>query len=156
MQSTAPNPLEYLTEIPVERKLAFEKLRNIILENLPDGFEECMGSGMINYVVPHATFPAGYHCNPKDPLPFLGLASQKNFIAVYHMGIYSKPELLEWFVSEFPKHSKAKLHMGKSCIRFKKPDQIPFELLAELFQKMTVQDWIETYQRELEKSRKKK
>ena len=154
MQSTAPNPLEYLAEIPAERKNAFEKLRNVILENLPDGFEERMGGGMLNYVVPHSIFPAGYHCNPKDPLPFLGLASQKNFIALYHMGIYSKPELLDWFVSEYPKHVKTKLDMGKSCIRFKKPENIPFDLLAELFRKMTVQDYIETYQEQLEKSRK--
>ena len=155
MQSTAPNPLEYLAEIPSERKNAFEKLRNVVLENLPDGFEECMAGGMLNYVVPHSIFPAGYHCDPKQPLPFLGLASQKNFIAVFHMGIYSKPELLEWFTAEYPKHVKTKLDMGKSCIRFKKPDQIPFELLGELFQKMTVADWVDTYQTELEKSRKK-
>ena len=154
MQSTAPNPLEYLAEIPSERKVAMEKLRNVILENLPDGFEEKMAGGMINYVVPKSIFPAGYHCDPKSALPFLGLASQKNFIAIYHMGIYSSPELLEWFTSEFPKHSKTKLDMGKSCIRFKNPEQIPYDLLAELFRKMTVQDWIETYQGQLEKSRK--
>ncbi len=155
MQSTAPNSLEYLTEVPAERKTAFEKLRNTILENLPDGFEERMGGGMINYVVPHSIFPAGYHCNPNQPLPFLGLASQKNFIALYHMGIYSKPELLDWFISEYPKYSKTKLDMGKSCIRFKKPDQIPFDLLAELLRKMTVEDYIETYQTNLDQSRKK-
>ena|SRR5688500_10442348 len=155
MQYTAPNALEYLAEIPADRKPVIEKLRNIILENLPDGFEETMGSGMLNYVVPHSIFPAGYHCNPKDPLPFLGLASQKNFIALYHMGIYSKPELLEWFVTEYPKHVKTKLDMGKSCIRFKKPEQIPYELLAELFRKMTVQEYVDTYQDQLEKSRKK-
>ncbi len=154
MQSTAPNALEYLAELPADRKPSIEKLRNVILENLPDGFEETMGGGMLNYSVPHSIYPAGYHCNPKDPLPFLGLASQKNFIAVYHMGIYAKPELLEWFVSEYPKHVKNKLDMGKSCIRFKKPDQIPYDLLGELFQKMTVEDWIETYETELKKSRK--
>lgn len=155
MQSTAPNPLEYLAEIPAERQLAFEKLRNALLDNLPDGFEERMSGGMINYVVPHSIFPAGYHCDPKSALPFIGLASQKNFIAVYHMGIYSKPELLEWFVAEFPKHSKTKLDMGKSCIRFKNPAHIPFDLMAELFRKMTVQEYVATYQEQLEKSRKK-
>ncbi|MFC5271715.1 DUF1801 domain-containing protein [Adhaeribacter terreus] len=154
MQSTAPNPLEYLIEVPTERRTAFERLRNTLLENLPDGFEERMAGGMINYVVPHAIFPAGYHCNPKDPLPFIGLASQKNFIAVYHMGIYANPELLEWFTSEYPKHVKTKLDMGKSCIRFKKPENIPFELLAELARKMTPQDWIEVYEEQLNKSRK--
>lgn len=154
MQSIAPNPLEYLAELPAERKNAFERLRNIILENLPDGFEERMGGGMLNYVVPHHIYPAGYHCNPKDPLPFLGLASQKNFIALYHMGIYANPELLEWFTAEYPKHVKTKLDMGKSCIRFKKPDQIPFNLIAELATKMTVEDWINSYESELKKSRK--
>lgn len=154
MQSTAPNALEYLTEIPAERKTAFEKLRNVILENLPDGFEERMGGGMINFVVPHSIFPAGYHCDPKSALPFLGLASQKNFIAVYHMGMYMNPELLDWFVAEYPKYSKIKLNMGKSCIRFKKPENIPFDLMAELFRKMTVQEYIDTYQEQLAKSKK--
>jgi len=155
MQSPAPQSLEYLAEIPTERKTAFENLRNTILENLHMGFEERMGGGMVNYVVPHSIFPAGYHCNPKQALPFLSLASQKNFIALYHMGLYAKPDLLDWFVSEYPKHSKTKLDMGKSCIRFKKPEQIPFELLAELFRKMTVEDYIETYQTNLEQSRNK-
>lgn len=154
MQSTAPNPLEYLAELPADRKSALKKLRNVILESLPDGFEERMGGGMLNYVVPHTIFPAGYHCDPKQPLPFLGLASQKNFIALYHMGIYAKPELLEWFVSEFPKHSKTKLDMGKSCIRFKKMDQIPYELIGALARKMTVEEWINLYETNLQASHK--
>ncbi|MBK0403801.1 DUF1801 domain-containing protein [Adhaeribacter sp. BT258] len=154
MQSTAPNPLEYLETLPAERKEALGKLRNLMIENLPDGFEETMGYGMMGFVVPHSIYPAGYHCDPKQPLPFVSIASQKNFISVYHMGLYAKPELLEWFTSEYPKHVKTKLDMGKSCIRFKKPENIPFDLLAELFRKMTPQDWIEVYESELQKSKK--
>ena len=154
MQSTAPNPLEYLETLPADRKEAIGKLRNIMIENLPDGFKETMGYGMMGFVVPHSLYPAGYHCDPKQPLPFVGMASQKNFISVYHMGLYAKPELLEWFTTEYPKHVKTKLDMGKSCIRFKKPENIPYELLAELFRKMTPQDWIEVYESELKKSRK--
>ncbi|KAA9345783.1 DUF1801 domain-containing protein [Adhaeribacter soli] len=154
MQSTAPNALEYLETLPADRKEAMRKLRSILLENLPDGFTESMGYGMLGYGVPHSIYPAGYHCNPKDPLPFIGVASQKNFIAIYHMGIYSSPELLEWFTSEYPKHVKTKLDMGKSCIRFKKVEQIPYELIAELATKMTVEEWIGIYEAVLAKSRK--
>ena len=105
-----------------------------------------MNYGMIGYIVPHSTYPNGYHCNPKLPLPFINLASQKNFIALYHMGIYANPQLLDWFVAEYPKHSTQKLDMGKSCIRFKKMDQIPFDLIAELMQKITVNEWIKCYE----------
>jgi hypothetical protein len=146
MQSKATTVSEYLSEIPEERKAGFNKLRNVILENLPEGFEESMGYGMMGYAVPHSLYPKGYHCDPKMPLPFAGLASQKNFIAFYHMGIYADPELLNWFTSEFPKHSKKKLDMGKSCVRFKKPEDIPFELIGELMQKTTVDDWIRLYE----------
>jgi hypothetical protein len=123
------------------------------LNNLPKGFEEQMSYGMLGYVVPHSIYPEGYHCNPKLPLPFMNIASQKNFIALYHMGIYAIPELLEWFTSEYPKHSSQKLDIGKSCIRFKKLDQIPFDLIAELAGKMTVEDWINCYETQI-KSRK--
>jgi len=153
MQSKALTVNEYLNEIPEERKDGFNKLREIILKNLPEGFQEGMGYGMMGYSVPHSIYPSGYHCNPKDPLPFAGLASQKNFIAFYHMGIYANPELLNWFTTEFPKHSKKKLDMGKSCIRFKKPEDIPFELIGELMQKVTVQDWITTYETAFKKSK---
>lgn len=146
MQSKATTVSEYLNEIPEERKAGFIKLRNVILENLPEGFEESMGYGMMGYAVPHSLYPKGYHCDPKMPLPFAGLASQKNFIAFYHMGIYADPELLNWFTSEFPKYSKKKLDMGKSCVRFKKPEDIPFELIGELMQKTTVDDWIRLYE----------
>ena len=153
MQSTATSIEAYLEEIPLERKIAFTKLRETILENIPKGFVEQMSYGMIGYVVPHSIYPNGYHCEPKLPLPFIAIASQKNFIAVYHMGIYVKPELLNWFVSEYPKHSTQKLDMGKSCIRFKKIDQIPFDLIAELVQKITVQEWITCYESQIIKSK---
>ena len=146
MQSAATTINDYLIEIPAERKTAFLKLRETILNNIPDGFIEEMNYGMIGYIVPHSTYPNGYHCNPKLPLPFINLASQKNFIALYHMGIYANPQLLDWFVAEYPKHSTQKLDMGKSCIRFKKMDQIPFDLIAELMQKITVNEWIKCYE----------
>lgn len=145
MQSSAANVTEYLESLPSDRKEALTKLRNILITKLPEGFQECMAYGMIGYVVPHSIFPAGYHCDPKIPLPFLSIASQKNFVALYHMGIYSDPDLLNWFVGEYPKHVKTKLDMGKSCIRFKKMADIPYELIEELASKMTVQDWINRY-----------
>ena len=153
MQSTATTVSAYLEEIPEERKDALKKLRETILKNIPKGFVEQMTYGMIGYVVPHSIYPNGYHCTPELPLPFISFASQKNFIAVYHMGIYANPELLNWFVTEYPKHSTQKLDMGKSCIRFKKANQIPFELIAELAQKMSVQEWITCYESQIIKSK---
>ncbi|PKL84714.1 MAG: hypothetical protein CVV22_11735 [Ignavibacteriae bacterium HGW-Ignavibacteriae-1] len=137
---------EYLSQVPEERKEAIARLRQVLKDNLPEGFEEGIGYNMPGFDVPHTLYPAGYHCDPKQPLPFVGFASQKNFIAFYHMGIYAIPELYEWFISEYPNHSKAKLDMGKSCVRFKKPEQIPFELIAQLAQKITPQQWIEIYE----------
>lgn len=124
-----------------------QKLRETIIGNLPEGFNEEISYGMIGYVVPKSIYPAGYHCDTKLPLPFLSIASQKNFIAFYHMGMYANPELLDWFVIEYPKHVKTKLDMGKSCVRFKKPEQIPFALLGELANKMSPQDWIALYEK---------
>ena len=151
MQTTAKSIEAYLEEIPKDRKIAFAKLRKTIQENIPNGFVEQMSYGMIGYVVPHSIYPNGYHCEPKLPLPFIAIASQKNFIALHHMGIYAKPELLNWFVNEYPKHSKQKLDMGKSCIRFKKMDQIPFDLIAELVQKMSIDEWITCYESSFKK-----
>lgn len=156
MQSKAKTPAQYLDELPEDRKAPMHKLRQTILDNLPDGFEEVMSYGMIGYVVPHAIFPDGYHCDPKLPLPFINIASQKNFIALYHMGLYADPELLQWFQEEYPKHIKTKPDMGKSCIRFKKPEQIPFELIGQLVSKMTPQQWIDLYQAQVKNSRKRK
>jgi Domain of unknown function (DU1801) len=147
MQSSASTVQAYLSELPDDRKGAIEKLRNVIKKNIPKGFKEEMSYGMIGYVVPHSIFPAGYHCDPKLPLPFLSIASQKNFIAVYHMGIYSDPALLKWFTETYASSNSTKLDMGKSCMRFKKPDQIPFDLIGELASKITVQQWIDLYQK---------
>ena len=151
MQSKAQNIEEYLNELPKDRKTAMNNLRETILANIPKGFNEEMSYGMIGYVVPHSIYPNGYHCNTKLPLPFINIASQKNFIALYHMGIYASPDLLKWFTDEFPKHSNQKLDMGKSCIRFKKADQIPFNLIADLVQKMSVEEWIAIYESQIKK-----
>ena len=147
MQSKATTVEEYMQELPEDRKLAIEQLRKAFKKNLPKGFKEEMSYGMIGYVVPHTLYPSGYHCNPKLPLPFINIASQKNFIAVYHMGIYANPTLLKWFTESYPKHVNGKLDMGKSCMRFKKPETIPFKLFEELAKKMTVQDWINCYEK---------
>ena len=149
MQSKATTPEAYMAEIPEERQKAFNKLRSVIKKNIPKGFKETMGYGMMGYCVPHSIYPAGYHCNPKDPLPFIGIASQKNFIAVYHMGIYADPALNKWFVTQHAKVSPKKLDMGKSCIRYKKPEDIPFELIGELASKMTPGEWIALYEKNL-------
>ncbi len=151
MKYEAKTPEEYIAQLPEERKEPFKKLRQTILENLPKGFEEVMGYGMPAYVVPHTIYTEGYHCDPKLPLPFINIASQKNFIAFYHMGIYSDPKLLKWFTEEYPNHVKNKLDMGKSCIRFKKMDQIPYLLLGELVSKVNPEEWIKTYERLLKK-----
>ena len=146
MTSDAKTPEEYIDALPADRKEAISKLRKIVLKNLPKGFSETMGYGMLAYVVPHSLYPAGYHCDPKLPLPFMNIASQKNFIAVYHSGIYAKKELFDWFVNEYPNYSKRKLDMGKSCIRFKKIDEIPYDLIGKLAGKMTPKEWIEIYE----------
>jgi uncharacterized protein YdhG (YjbR/CyaY superfamily) len=151
MQSKATTPEQYLSELPEDRKEVMLKLRNAIKENLPQGFEEVISYGMLGYVVPHSIYPSGYHCDPKLPLPFINLASQKNFIALYHMGIYADKNLESWFVSEYPKHVKTKLDMGKSCIRLKKMDDIPFDLIGELAAKVSVEDWILNYEKAFKK-----
>ena len=147
MQSKATTPEQYLSELPEDRKEAMLKLRKAIKDNLPKGFEEVMSYGMLGYVVPHSIYPNGYHCNPKLPLPFINLASQKSFIALYHMGIYANKNLFDWFVAEYPKDVKSKIDMGKSCLRFKKMDDIPFDLIAELVRKITVEQWISSYEK---------
>lgn len=153
MQSKAKTTKEYLDSLPADRKKPMTELRNTINKNIPKGFSEGMGYGMTGWSVPHSIYPDGYHCDPKSPLPFMGIASQKNFIAVYNMGVYSDPKLLKWFTSEFPKHSKSKLDMGKSCIRFKKMDDIPIKLIGELASKITVKEWIETYEKAFKKKK---
>lgn len=142
---------EYIKALPEERKAAFTQLRKIILANLPVGFKEEMNYGMIGFMVPHSLYPSGYHCDPKLPLPFVNIANQKNFIAFYHMGMYANKDLYDWFVDEYAKHSKYKLDMGKSCVRFKKMEDITYELIGEVMQKMTVQDWIKLYESNFKK-----
>ena len=149
MQSTAVSVEEYFDSLPEERQKPMKELRKVIKKNLPKGFKEVMSYGMVGYVVPHSIYPDGYHCDPKLPLPFMCLASQKNFISFYHMGVYSDKKILDWFTSEYAKRVKGKLDMGKSCIRFKNPDQIPFELVGELVSKISVDDWIKTYEKEV-------
>lgn len=145
MQSKATTVEEYISELPDERKKAISDLRKVIKKNLPKGFKEEMSYGMIGYVVPHSKYPSGYHCNPKLPLPFLNIASQKNFIAVYHMGLYANPTLYKWFTEAHAKATTKKLDIGKSCMRYKKPEDIPFELLGELASKITPDEWIAAY-----------
>ena len=146
MQYKASSPADYISQIPEERKATLKKLRETINQNLPKGFEEGIQYGMIGYYVPHSKYPHGYHCNPKAPLPFTSIASQKNFVALYHSGLYANKTLYNWFVSEYPKHAKTKLDMGKSCVRFKKMDDIPYKLVGELCQKITADEYIEIYE----------
>ena len=147
---------EYIQAIPQERKHAFTELRKIMKKNLPKGFTEVMNYGMVGYVVPHDIYPNGYHCNPKLPLPFISIASQKNFIALYHMGLYLDKDLFEWFQDKYKKESGTKPDMGKSCIRFKKPDEIPLKLIAELAKKISVKAWINAYEEQISKTNRKK
>lgn len=146
MKIQADTVEEYLEKIPEESKVRFNQLRNVVKENLPLGFEECMNYGMIGFVVPHSIYPDGYHCDSSLPLPFLNIAVQKNFIGFYHMGLYSNKVLLDWFVTEYAKHCEKKLDMGKSCVRFKKTTEIPYQLIGELVSKVSVDDWVKQYE----------
>jgi len=141
----------YMRQLPKDRKEPMKKLLETIRENIPEGFKEELNYGMPGFVVPHSIYPEGYHCDPKLPLPFLNIASQKNFIAVYHMGVYSDPKLLKWFTDNYPKHSKTKLDLGKSCIRFKKVDQIPYKLIGQLAKKISVKKWINVYEKNIKR-----
>lgn len=156
MQSKATTVDAYLAELPDERKKAMTELRKVIKKNIPKGFKEVMGYGMAGWCVPHSLYPPGYHCTPELPLPFMGMASQKNFIAVYHMGVYADPKLLKWFTDAHAKASPKKLDMGKSCMRYKKPEDIPYKLIGELASKITVKEWIEMYESNFKDKRKKK
>ncbi|MBL4904834.1 MAG: DUF1801 domain-containing protein [Flavobacteriaceae bacterium] len=151
MKYTATTVDEYINQLPEERQPVIKKLRSILSKHLPKGFSEQISYNMIGFVVPHSLYPDGYHCDTKLPLPFINLGSQKNFISIYHMGLYSNPELLEWFTTEYPKHSKRKLDMGKSCIRFKKMDDIPYPLIEELATKMSPEQWIGVYEKALKR-----
>jgi hypothetical protein len=147
----APTVTSLLATLPEDRVAAMKKLRSSFRKHLPEGFKEVVQGNMIAYVVPHKIYPDGYHCDPEAPLPFISVASQKNFIAVYHMGMYADPKLLAWFEKEWPKYVKTKLDMGKSCVRLKKIDTIPFELFAELATKVTVKNWVATYEKSVKR-----
>ncbi|WP_340114219.1 DUF1801 domain-containing protein [Maribellus mangrovi] len=151
MKIEASSPDEYISKLPEERQKPVQQLREAIQKNIPDGFEETMSYGMIGFVVPHKLYPAGYHVDPKLPLPFINIASQKNFIALYHSGIYADPEIHDWFIGEYPKHCKTKLDMGKSCIRFKKIDKIPYELIGELARQLKPEQWINIYEKTIKR-----
>lgn len=151
MKANGKTVTEILTNLPMDRAEPFNKLHDVIVKNLPKGFETAISYGGLGYVVPHTIYPTGYHCKPSEPLPFAGLASQKNSINFYHMGLYADPKLLEWFVTEYPKHTKQKLDMGKSCIRFNKLDDIPYKLIGELMKKMSAKEWINIYETNLKK-----
>ena len=151
MTSQAITPEDYIAQLPEDRKGAITKLNNLIKKHMPKGLEAGMGYGMLAYYVPKSIYPEGYHCKPFPPLPFINVASQKNFIALYHSGMYAKKELYNWFVAEYPKHCKYKLDMGKSCVRFKKIEDIPYGLIEELLAKMTVEEWIKTYEETIKK-----
>ncbi len=151
MTSNATTSEDYIAQLPEDRKVPIIKLNNLIIKHMPKGLEAGMASGMLAYYVPKSIYPDGYHCKPFPPLPFINLASQKNFIALYHSGMYAKKELYDWFVTEYPKHCNYKLDMGKSCVRFKKIDDIPFDLIAQLLGKMSVAEWIEIYENAIKK-----
>lgn len=154
MQSSAGTPGEYIDALPEGRKEIILGIRKVLIENLPAGFEETISYGMLAYAVPHTIYPAGYHCKPDEPLPFISLASQKNFIGLYHMGLYADENLLQWFETEYGKVCRYRLDMGKSCIRFKRLDDIPYQLLGELASKISVEEWIASYERSFNKSKK--
>ena len=147
-------PDQYVEELPDDRKEVIQRLRTILKENLPVGYEEEISYGMIGYVVPFSIYPAGYAVKPKVPLPLINLASQKNHVALYHMAVYAVPGIAEWFQTEYPKHCKTKLDMGKGCIRLKKMDDIPYDLIGELARKVDVQTWIDTYEKVVRRPRK--
>ncbi len=151
MTTQAETPDQYIAQLPEDRQLVIQRLRDVLRHNLPEGFMETMNYGMIGYVVPHLLYPPGYHGDPELPLPFINIASQKNWVAVYHMGLYANDQLLEWFKAEYPKHSKGKLDLGKSCIRFKKTNDIPYELMGDLAGRMSAQEWISLYEKNLKR-----
>ena len=142
---------DYTNSLASDRKTTITQLINVIEQNIPKGFEKVMNYGMPSFVIPHSIYPNGYHCDTTLPLPFIGVSNQKSSISLHHMGLYADPELLNWFKLEYPKHSNTKLDMGKSCIRFKKFNEIPYELIGILSNKMTVKNWIDIYEQNIKK-----
>jgi len=142
-----PTVASYLRDLPAERRAACKRLRTAIKSNLPAGFKETIGYGMPSYVVPKRLYPAGYHCDPSLPLPFISFASQKSHVALHHMGLHADPSLMRWWTEAWARHVATRLDMGKGCVRFKKPETIPCELIGELCTRMTPERWIEIYDR---------
>lgn len=137
---------EYVQAIPKDRQPIISKLRDVFGTNLPDGFEETIQYKMLTYVVPLSLYPKGYLNKQDTPLPFISIASQKHHIAVYHMGLYMNEDIMNWFEQAYNERVSHKLDMVKSCIRFKKFDQIPYDLLEELATKITPQNFIKQYE----------
>jgi uncharacterized protein YdhG (YjbR/CyaY superfamily) len=144
MQSTATTVDQYIADLPDKRRDAFTKLFSIIRQNIDPKFTEAVGYGMPGWDISKTVYPPGYHVNPALPVPFLGVASQKHYIALYHLGLYADQDLLKWFVDEYEKTGE-KLDMGKSCIRFKKMDKIPYQLIGELVSRMTLDEYLTLY-----------
>ena len=155
MQSKARTVDQYLAELPDDRREALEAVRAAILKNLPKGYEEGMQYGMIGYYVPHSVYPPGYHCDPKQPLPFAGLASQKNHMAIYLMCIYSDADHKARFVEAWKKTGK-KLDMGASCVRFKKIEDVPLKVIGDAVRKVPTKKFIERYESVVKPPAKKK
>ena len=147
-----PSSIEtYLNSLSKDRKESVQKIIKVVEDNIPFGYSKIMNYNMPSFVIPHSIYPSGYHVTPDLPLPFIGVASQKNHIGFYHMGLYAKPELLDWFISEYQKFCTSKLDMGKSCVRFKEMDDIPYELVGELSKKMTTKEWINIYEKNIKR-----
>ena len=140
---------EYVENLPDDQKRTVSEIRKAINKNLPKGFKESIGMGMIVWSVPHSSYPAGYHCNPSKPLMLMGLSATKSGVSLHHMGLYGSTSLLKWFQSEWTGHTAKKLDMGKACIRFKKPEDVPLDLIGELSTKLTPQRWVEQYEKGL-------
>ncbi|MCH7871081.1 MAG: DUF1801 domain-containing protein [Planctomycetes bacterium] len=155
MQSKAKTVDEYLAELPADRRKAIKAVREVILKNLPKGYEEVMQSGAIGYVIPHSVYPPGYHCNPKQPLPFASIASQKNHMSIYLMGVYIDSDHEAWFREAWLKTGK-KLDMGKSCIRFKKLDDLPLKVIGQAIKKVPVKKFVAFYESVIKRNPKVK
>ena len=141
----------YINSLASDRKKTITQLINVIEQNIPKGFEKVMNYGMPSFVIPHSIYPDGYHCDNKLPLPFISISNLKSSISLHHMGLYANSELLNWFQSEYPKHSKTKLDMGKGCIKLKKVNEIPYKLIGILSKRMTVKNWIDTYEQNIKR-----
>jgi hypothetical protein len=154
MQSQAATVDQYLAELPPDRRAIIAQVRDVIRKNIDPGFEEGMQYGMIGYYVPHRTYPVGYHCDPKQPLPFACLASQKNYCSLYAMSLYADGQDYERFMSEWQKTGK-KLDMGKSCIRFKAVEDLALDVIAAALRRITVPKWIAVYESSIMDARKR-